>query len=135
MARTALLGAVLLLAAIAGCTSGGEEDPGTASPTPTGSGTLADRACPTGSVLTYISFGSPFVSDNCTGCHSSALPAGTPRQNAPIDVNFDTVDDVRAWKDRIYLRAADGYATMPPAGGPSVTDRWRLGDWLACGAP
>jgi hypothetical protein len=95
---------------------------------------LSERPCPAGSALDYDNFGGPFILTWCAGCHSSALPAGS-RQNAPASVNFDHVEDVRALAPRIWARAADGNAQMPPAGGPSAADRALLGEWLACGAP
>ena len=112
----------------------------TASPDPIDAGSdaawtsLAERPCPQGSTLTYEDFGAPFFLTYCEGCHSTAMPEGS-RQNAPIAVNFNTLDDVRAHKDRIWARAADTNATMPPSGGPSTKDRALLGEWLACGAP
>jgi len=122
--------ALVLAAAAAGCA-------GDATPPETNEGpwtALSDRPCPTDSFLTYESFGSPFFSNYCRGCHSSALAADA-RQLAPLEVNFDTVDDIRALSERVWLRAADGNATMPPAGGPVVAERDLLGEWLACGAP
>ena len=95
---------------------------------------LSDRPCPKGSTLDYDNFGGPFVLTWCAGCHSAALPEGS-RQNAPITVNFDHVEDVRAHAARIWARAADDNAQMPPAGGPNASDREQLGEWLACGAP
>lgn len=90
-------------------------------------------ACET-SYLDYSNFGEPFLLDWCTGCHSAAVPDGM-RQQAPLDVNFDSLDGVREFKDRISLRAAGPPApTMPPAGGPSAEERALLGEWLACGA-
>ena len=86
----------------------------------------------TTSPLTYDNFGEPFVLDWCRGCHSSALPAGM-RQLAPLDVNFDTRDDVRDWSPRI-LAVAGTSRIMPPAGGPSDHERELLVEWLACGA-
>jgi hypothetical protein len=48
---------------------------------------------------------------------------------------LDTLEDARAWADRIWVRAADHNATMPPVGGPEADERSALGEWLACGAP
>jgi len=96
--------------------------------------TLADRECPGGSFLDYGNFGSPFFSEYCTGCHSSQIPP-TMRQGAPVGVDFETQGGIRARADLIYLRAADGYALMPPVGGPPGETRVLLGEWLSCGAP
>lgn len=95
---------------------------------------LEERPCPEDSILTYENFGGPFMLNFCTGCHQSMLPADM-RQDAPLEVNFDDVDDVRAWADRIWARSADQNLTMPPVGPPDDEERWRLGEWLACGAP
>ncbi len=95
---------------------------------------LAERPCPPGNVVGYDNFGGPFMLTYCTGCHSSDLQ-GDLRRGAPPDVNFDTLGDIRKRAARIWTRAADGNATMPPAGSPKELERRRLGEWLACGAP
>jgi len=89
------------------------------------------------SVLTYANFGEPFLLDWCRGCHSSGLPVDM-RQNAPSNVNFDTLDQVHDLASRIEIRAvgdADLPPTMPPAAGPPDEERALLAEWLACGAP
>ena len=95
---------------------------------------LDERPCPDDSFLTYESFGGPFMLSYCTGCHHSRLPADQ-RQGAPIEANFDDLEAIRSWADRIWARAADDNATMPPIGAPGAEERARLGQWLACGAP
>lgn len=85
------------------------------------------------SYLDYQNFGEPFALDWCRGCHSAAIPAGM-RQKAPVEINFDTVDDLRAWKARIMVVAASATPSMPPSGGPSGTERALLDEWLRCGA-
>jgi hypothetical protein len=50
-----------------------------------------------------------------------------------MTVNFDTVDDVRNWAERIQTRAASTEPTMPPAGGPSEAEREMLREWIQCG--
>lgn len=95
---------------------------------------LADRECPPDSVLTYESFGGPFIYSYCSGCHSKDLPEGM-RQEAPMGSDFDTLDATREWSARIWARAADHNLTMPPIGGPDDDEREMLGEWLACGAP
>jgi uncharacterized membrane protein len=93
---------------------------------------LSARACPEGSLLTYDNFGGPFFSNWCTGCHGSAV---AKRQGAPDGIDFDTLEGIRASAARIWARAADANATMPPAGGPEAEERELLGEWLACGMP
>lgn len=95
---------------------------------------LDERACPpSGTDLTYESFGKPFLNANCQNCHGQH---GSAREGAPIDCRFDTREDIERWKDRIFVRAADDNDTMPI--GPDdipAEERQKLGDWLACGAP
>jgi hypothetical protein len=95
---------------------------------------LDERPCPDESPLTANNFGGPFMLSHCTGCHHSSLGEGE-RAGAPIGVDFDTLAAVRDQADRIWARAADQNATMPPLGGPADDERVRLGEWLACGAP
>jgi uncharacterized membrane protein len=84
------------------------------------------------SVLTYRTFGEPFIADWCRGCHSEQLYP-TMRQDAPLDVNLDTIDQVRARK-RMILDLAGERALMPPSGGPSTEERALLREWISCGA-
>jgi uncharacterized membrane protein len=83
------------------------------------------------SYLDYESFGAAFMSNWCTGCHSDAVAM---RQAAPIDINFDTIDEVRAQSFTI-VRSTTVDRSMPPAGGPSDAERQMLADWIDCGAP
>ena len=96
--------------------------------------TLDERNCPPGGTdLTYESFAKPFLNANCQTCHGQH---GSAREGAPVDCRFDSREDIARWKERIYRRAADDNDTMPI--GPddvSRSDRLKLGDWLACGAP
>ncbi len=95
--------------------------------------TRTEPACGTDPPLSFENFGGPFFLNWCTGCHSSALAEGV-RGDAPLEVNFDTLEGIRAHSGLIRLRAV--HATeMPPAGGPHDADRELLGRWLACGAP
>lgn len=96
-------------------------------------GDEADEACPPDSDLTWSTFGDPFVRSWCTGCHSSAL-AEPDRQGAPVGVDLDTLEGVRAHLADVRRRAVRE-ADMPPAGGPDEGDRALLDEWLACGAP
>jgi hypothetical protein len=97
-------------------------------------GSFDERPCPPDSGLTWENFGGGYVLSYCTTCHHSALPADM-RQLAPIAINFETVELVRAQADRIWARAADQNQTMPPIGAPADEQRALLGEWLACGAP
>lgn len=107
----------------------GGDDPEVGEPGP-----LEERDCPEDSVLTADNFGMPFMLTWCAGCHSAQLGAGE-RANAPVGIDFDTLDGVRANLDRAYVRTAQAGASMPPAAGPTLASRQQLADWLACGAP
>lgn len=85
------------------------------------------------SYLDYNNFGRPFALDWCRGCHSKNIPEAM-RQKAPPGVDFDTLEDVQKWRDRITIRATGTNPTMPPAGGPSEEERALLAEWLDCGA-
>ncbi len=94
--------------------------------------------CPPGSALTWDSFGRKLMEDYCTRCHHSEL-VGAARQGAPSFHDFDTVFGVRAVDDHIDETSASGPAatntSMPPdVPKPTLDERRRLGEWLACGA-
>jgi cytochrome c5 len=96
--------------------------------------------CPDSGAPTAQDFGRAFMESYCLPCHSASV-TGTARQGAPQDVNFDTLEDVRAFKEVIDSHAAAGpngtHTLMPPSSRvqPSQDDRIKLGQWLACGAP
>lgn len=116
--------------------SGMEPDSSTSAPPDDGPfSSLDDRPCPEGELgeLSYESFGAPFFLSYCQGCHGSARSEGQ-RQGAPPAVAFDDVAAIRQHAPRIWARAADQNATMPPVGGPPAREREKLGAWLSCGA-
>lgn len=96
--------------------------------------TFEDRPCPEDNTLSWENFGAALMLAHCTGCHGRAAPEGA-RQGAPASVTFDDPNSIRDLEDRIWSRAGDQNATMPPVGGPSPEDREKLGQWLACGSP
>ena len=88
--------------------------------------------CPSGSSLTYDSFGREFQ-QYCLACHSST---GTVSGGHA----FDTLAEIREYASHIDEYAAAGpeatNRVMPPqAPRPSDEGRLRLGEWIACGAP
>jgi len=85
------------------------------------------------SFLRYDNFGAPFMADWCRSCHSASLPADM-RQQAPAEINFDSLSEIRYWSFAIE-RSTALTASMPPAGGPSIAERDMLMEWLRCGAP
>ena len=84
------------------------------------------------SFLSYDDFGEPFIANWCRGCHSEGTLPGM-RQGAPVDVNFDTLVEVRSASTRVVEMAGTGSA-MPPAGGPTDQERAMLVEWITCGA-
>jgi hypothetical protein len=95
---------------------------------------LEERPCPEDSDVTWENFGGGYVISYCTTCHHSALPSDM-RQLAPIAMNFETLEMVRMHAPRMWARAGDQNATMPPVGAPGEDERALFGEWLACGAP
>ncbi len=83
---------------------------------------------------TWASFGDPWFRSWCTACHSSTLPA-EDRYGAPLGVDFDTLEAVRAFAPAIRAAATGGAPTMPPGGGPTAEERAALEAWLDCGLP
>lgn len=139
------LAALLLALALASCSPGPDPEGSTTDAAATGSTggatgstsafeSLDERPCPEDSLLSLEGFGAPFMLTHCTGCHHSALKDGE-RAGAPLGVDFDTLALVRAQAARIWARAGDQNATMPPVGPPPADERAQLGEWLACGAP
>ena len=119
---------LLLASSLNACGSDSEEE----SEGPTGS------VCPTeGTDLTYENFAQGFFEDYCLSCHSSSV-TGNDRNDAPEDVNFDTLAGILAEADEIDSLAAAGPDStnkeMPDGGGakPSDNERRQLGEWLAC---
>lgn len=99
-----------------------------------GGGTGAQ--CPTTDPPTYEGFAKAFFDTHCVGCHSSTR-TGAQRGGAPVGRDYDTLAGVRADLDGIDGVAASGpdgtFTSMPPgAAKPSVEDRTRLGQFLAC---
>ena len=104
-----------------------------------GGGKPTEATCPTGSTLTYSNFGQTFMGTYCLRCHNEAL-TGAARKDAPADVNFNTLAEIIKEKKDIDENAGASASVtnteMPPDGDkPSLDDRKKLAEWLACGAP
>lgn len=101
---------------------------------------LSGAECPENSTLTYANFGQSFMSQYCTDCHSSTK-SGNARQGAPVDHDFDTLDNIRATEaEHLDETAAAGsdhvHTAMPPesyGAQPTESERRQLGEWIACG--
>lgn len=102
-------------------------------------GAPTGTTCPNTSNLTYANFGKGFVQNHCLRCHSAGV-TGDARKGAPNDHNLETLDNIRSNAEHI-----DGFAgagpqatntAMPPdEPRPSLEERRKLSEWLACGAP
>lgn len=102
-------------------------------------GVPTQAVCPTPQTLTYANFGQAFMQSYCLRCHSSSVQGGA-RNGAPSDHNYDVLSDIRSLADHIDLHAGSGPAgtneEMPEGDPkPTVAERAKLSQWLACGAP
>jgi uncharacterized membrane protein len=95
---------------------------------------IEDYPCrPQGTQLTYDSFGREFLDTHCNRCHNASEGH---RSGAPESYRFETLEDVHAHRERIFVRAAASNTTMPPGvDDPPADERDQLAEWLACGAP
>ncbi len=102
-------------------------------------GTPSGAECPEDSSVNWENFGKNFMESYCTRCHSGAL-AGSARNGAPADHNFESLELVQEQLEHIDTQAAAGPSVVNvemPIGEPTPTDaeRRQLGEWVACGAP
>ena len=90
-------------------------------------------------MLTYETFGRPFMEQYCTRCHSSEREGGA-RNGAPLAHDFHSVAGIALVEEHIDENAAAGpravNQVMPPTAPlPSEAERRNLGQWLACKTP
>lgn len=98
--------------------------------------------CADAPVVTFETFGAGFLTANCQSCHASTV-TGSQRNDAPEEIYFDAgdgtgrVDVDAAWAlaSRILARATGDSADMPPLGGTTPDDRYRVEVWLTCADP
>jgi len=88
------------------------------------------EVCNGAPATTWDNFGAGFLTENCQPCHASTSP---DRQGAPEDVVFDTEEDVWSVAPVILEIATGEDSLMPPRGGVTDEDRYRLEVWLTCG--
>lgn len=95
---------------------------------------IEDYPCSSGgTTLTYTNFGAGFMQSYCQSCHGSNA---TNREGAPGEFIFDTQEQIIRHKDRIFVRSAAENDSMPPGpDDPPLSERTKLAEWLACGAP
>ncbi len=120
---------IVVLTCLLGC----DPEPTTGDdPVDSGSDTAAEPSnlCADAPITTWDNFGSGFMTQHCQACHAFT---SIERNGAPEEVTFDTEAQVADLADRILARATARPPTMPPAGGVSDDDRFRLEAWLTCG--
>ncbi|RYZ09550.1 MAG: cytochrome c [Myxococcales bacterium] len=109
-----------LLVASLGLAACGSEDEGETTGT----------SCPKESTLGYANFGQVFFQENCLSCHGAG---------GPQEPKFTTVEQIRENASRIDAVAAAGpqgvNTFMPQGRSVPTSEREKLGEWLACGAP
>jgi len=85
---------------------------------------------------TYEDFGAAFFQNYCIRCHSVTREGDLARWDAPLGIDFDTLQMVQEFKDRIHLRAGE-LGDMPPrlfpVPRPSDEERIQLMIWIDCG--
>ncbi len=88
--------------------------------------------------LTYENFGQAFFQSYCLRCHSVTNVGDVARNDAPVGINYDTLDGVREFTTRIRLRAGE-LGDMPPllvpVPRPSEEERLQLIRWIDCDTP
>lgn len=95
-----------------------------------GPGDSSGSTCPTDSTLTYATFGQAFMQSHCLACHSAG---------GPESPKLDSIAQIRAASADVDRSAAAGpnavNTFMPEGSSVDESDRRKLGEWLACGAP
>ncbi len=95
------------------------------------------RAAPCGDV-TYQNFGAEFFAEYCLRCHNEELVGDLARSDAPTGINYNRLDLIRLFAQRIRLRAGV-QGDMPPrllaVPRPDDEDRLKLIQWIDCGMP
>jgi uncharacterized membrane protein len=74
------------------------------------------------------------VATHCASCHS-ASPSHAAFSTAPAGLMFDSIEQIKRHKDRIYLQSVASYI-MPLGNSTGMTqdERDQLGRWIADGA-
>lgn len=81
------------------------------------------------SALTWETAGAPYVNNYCRGCHSRDLSSNM-RAGAPIDVNFDSKEDLIRASSSVIERIED--RSMPPVGSPDSRSESAFLEWIGC---
>lgn len=124
MKRTTNARALVMVASMIGSACEVEESVPSPTETP-----LGGPDCDDAPLVDWHTFGNGFVVTHCQGCHASTA---TDRRDAPVDIVFDTAEDVARFRSAILDAAGSDVPRMPPNGGTTEDDRARLRTWLTC---
>lgn len=92
-------------------------------------GVEEDLFCEDVPVLTWDNFGADFMLHSCQTCHASST---LDRHGAPESVSFDTYERVIEQRGRILDQVTGEEPFMPPSGGISEDEQWKVEVWLRC---
>jgi len=120
-----LLTVTLLLALSTGCDPAPETKHLDTAQADTGT----DAACLEPDLPTWETWGEGFFVTWCQSCHSRTTPQ---RAGAPVGIDFDNVEDIRAQADAIRRTVLDT-ESMPVGGGLDEADQDALDLLLRCG--
>ena len=84
--------------------------------------------CADAPITTWDNFGQGFVTQHCQSCHASG---SDNREGAPVEVDFDDEETALGHAARILARVVESQ-DMPPMGGVTEDDRYRVEVWLSC---
>ena len=93
-----------------------------------------DLSCRKGTLVEYNSFGISFMRNYCLSCHSANFQ-GEDRYLAPVDINFDTAQDILQWRVKIIKTLKKQLHLKYPLNHISKEDSLLMQEWLNCGAP
>ena len=82
--------------------------------------------------VTYDNFGKTFLEKYCTKCHISTKTTMMTRMGAPAGSDFDKVEAIQQFKDKI-VHLVNVKNSMPPvAPKPADDEKAKLKTWLEC---
>jgi uncharacterized membrane protein len=93
------------------------------------SGNVQSSLCEEGYDLSWDNFGHGFFLTYCTSCHSADSPN---RFGAPEGIDFDTEEQVLAWRDRLHVVVLEE-ESMPLGGGVFDDDLYLFEIYMECG--
>lgn len=82
--------------------------------------------------VTYDNFGKAFLEKYCTKCHVSTKTTMMTRMGAPAGSDFDKVEAVQQYKDKIVQLVTVKKSMPPVAPKPADDEKAKLKTWLEC---